>query len=429
MTDINAVKLTKFISASPSPFHVVKNLGEELEEEGFIFLDEKEKWDIKKGGRYYTTRNASSVIAFAVPAHPACGFNIMAAHSDSPCFKIKANPEIKAENAYVKLNVEGYGGMLMAPWFDRPLSVAGRVLVKDDEVRSLLVDVDRDLLLIPSLAIHMNRQANNGYTYNIQKDLLPVLGDEESCGSFLSVIAQAAGVDREDILDFDLQLYVRQAPSFWGASGEFFSSPKLDDLECAYSCMTGLKMAVNDLPEGGNISVCAIFDNEEVGSQSKQGAGSTFIYDVLRRINGCLERSEEDYYISVANSFMVSADNGHAVHPNHGEEADPVNRPKMNGGIVIKYAANQKYTTDGVSGAICRLICEEAHIPYQIFTNRSDKAGGSTLGNIANAHVSLNTADIGLAQLAMHSAYETAGTKDVDYLVDFSRTFYKNKWL
>lgn len=328
---------------------------------------------------------------------------------------------MEAEGHYIKLNVEKYGGMIISPWFDRPLSIAGRLVTEEDgRLVSRLVNVDKDLVMIPNLAIHMNRQVNDGYKYNPQKDTLPIFGSMEAKGTFMSVMAEAAGIKEENILGHDLFLYNREKGTVWGADEAYLSCGRLDDLQCAFASVKGLLA-------GGNpscVSVAAVFDNEEVGSGTKQGADSTFLEDTLRRVNRSLGRTEEEYLMALASSFMVSADNAHAVHPNYGEIADPTNRPAINEGIVIKYNANQKYTTDAVSAAMFKAICRKAGVPCQTFTNRSDVAGGSTLGNISNAHVALNTVDIGLPQLAMHSPYETAGVKDTCYLIQAAKTFF-----
>ncbi len=417
----NAKQLLSFIEKSPSCFHVIHNMKCELQEAGFQELREKDFWELKEGGKYYVTRNDSSLIAFKIPKSDFNGFQIMASHSDAPTFKIKENAEMAAEQRYTKLNVEKYGGMLCAPWFDRPLSVAGRIMVKNgNRISSKLVDVDKNLLMIPNLAIHMNREVNDGYKYNAQIDMLPVLGDETVKGSFMKIVAEAAGVEEESIIGNDLYLYNRQNGTIWGANDEFVSSAKLDDLECAYASLKGILSGDN----AENVCVHCVMDNEEVGSGTKQGAASTFLKDTLIRINSGMGRSEEQYYTALAGSFMISADNAHAVHPNKGEKADPTNRPYPNGGVVIKYSANQKYTTDAVSAAVLKMICEKAEVPVQMYFNRSDVLGGSTLGNISNTQVALNTVDIGVAQLAMHSPYETAGMKDVTYLIKMAETFF-----
>ena len=417
-----AEQLLAFIEKSPSCFHAIKNMKDILLAEGFAQLREEDKWEIVNGGKYFVTRNDSSIVAFTIPQTGALGYRIMASHSDSPTFKIKENPEMEVDKKYVKLNVERYGGMLCAPWFDRPLSVAGRVIVKEgDAFVTKFVDVDRDLLMIPNLAIHMNREVNDGYKYNAQVDMLPLYGDISSKDTFMKSIAEAAGVKEEDILGHDIFLYNRVKGSIWGANEEFVSSSRLDDLQCAFSSLQGfLKGEKKEYA-----AVHCVLDNEEVGSGTKQGAASTFLYDTLVRINECLGLSYEEYLRALAKSFMLSADNAHAVHPNHKEVADPVNRPYMNEGIVIKHSANQKYCTDGVSAAVFKDLCREAGVPFQTFTNRSDMLGGSTLGNISNTKVALNAVDIGLPQLAMHSPYETAGVKDTYYLIQAAEKFFK----
>ena len=445
-------KLFTFIEESPSQYHAVDTMRKHLEAAGYEQLLESEAWKLKSGGKYYVIRSGSSLIAFRIPAQDSqnyCGFQIVASHSDSPSFKIKTNPEMNVEEHYVKLNVEKYGGMLCAPWFDRPLSVAGRLIVKENNrLVTKLVNVDRDLVMIPNLAIHMNREANKGYDYNIQKDMLPLYGCGEAKGKFMKQIAEAANVKEDAILASDLFLYNRMKGSIWGACEEFISSPKLDDLQCAFSSLEAFLQSEEPLPSenvqaneqsevdgknvineknvinGKSIPVHCVFDNEEVGSQTKQGAASTFLYDTLTRINSCLGLSDEDYLIRLADSFMISADNAHAIHPNHQDCSDPVNHPYLNGGIVIKFNANQKYCTDGFSSAVFRDLCRTVNVPVQTFVNRSDMAGGSTLGNISNTQVAVDTVDIGLPQLAMHSPYETAGVYDTDYFIKAAAEFF-----
>ena len=408
-----AKKLLKFIQKSPTAFQAVEEMSQRLQKEGFEELREEKHWNLKPGGDYYVTRNHSAIIAFSIPKKPAWKFHIMASHSDSPALKIKENPEMEVEKAYIKLNVERYGGMLLAPWFDRPLSVAGRLIVrKNGEIQEQLVAVDKDLLVIPNLAIHMNREVNDGYKYNVQKDMLPLYSDYDGKGSFMKLMAAEADVTEEDILGHDLFLYDRTPGTIWGANEEFISAPRLDDIQCAFASLEGFLRGERK----ESIAVHCVLDNEEVGSTTKQGAASTFLKDTLMRINMGLGRTQEEYLMTLADSFMVSADNAHALHPNHTDKTDPVNRPVLNGGIVIKYNANQKYCTDGVSAAIFKDICDKAEVPYQIFVNRSDMAGGSTLGNISNTQVPMKTVDIGLAQLAMHSVYETTGAKDTENL-------------
>ncbi len=414
-------RMLEFIDSCPTAFHVAGRIREELLKRDFTELKETDEWELKSGN-YFVTRNDSAIISFKIPDKNFKGFHMIASHSDSPSFKIKENPEMPSCGAYVRLNVEKYGGMLCAPWFDRPLSVAGRLIVEDKgKAVAHLVNVDRDLLMLPSLAIHMNREANDGYKYNAQKDMLPLFGDRDSENRFFDVVAEAAGVEKDSILSHDLFLYNRVKPAIWGADNEYISSSRLDDQECVYCSLEGFLAA----EPGDYVAMHLVFDNEEVGSTTKQGAASSFLKDTLERIGESLGRTRQQYLAAVADSFMISADNAHAVHPAYSDKADPVNAPVMNGGIVIKYNANQKYTTDAVSAAYFKLICRESGVPFQTFTNRSDVAGGSTLGNISTTQVSVNTVDIGLAQLAMHSPYETAGSRDPEYLCRVSEVFYR----
>ncbi len=413
-------QLLNFIEKCPSPYHRAETLSKILDENGFTRIYEQDTRALLPGGKYYVLRNYSSVIAFKIPKDVKA-FNIIAAHLDSPTFKIKENPQLK-QGPYISLNTERYGGMIYSTWFDRPLSVAGRIMVKDGNgVKQKLVNIDRDLLIIPNLAIHMDRTANDGKKMNPQTDLLPLYALESENVDFYSQIAQAAGVEKDDILSDDLFLYNRQKGAILGADNEFVASPKLDDLQCVFAALQGFLSA----KEEKSVPVLAIFDNEEVGSETKQGARSTFLSDVLYRITKSAGGDRDDMTRFLSNSFMISADNAHAVHPNNISVADPTNRPAINGGIVIKYNANQRYTTDGVSAALFKMILEKAGVKYQTFHNRSDILGGGTLGNISNTRVAVNTVDIGLPQLAMHSAYETAGVKDTEDFIRASNTFYE----
>ena len=415
-------RLINFLDANPSPFHVIVALGKMYEKAGFKRLSEKERFEVKRGEDYYVTRNNSSIIAFKIPENDFKGFNITAAHSDSPTFKIKANAEITVEKNFVKLNVEKYGGMLIAPWFDRPLGIAGRVMVKNGtKIEENLIHIDRDIIMMPNLAIHMNREANDGYKYNAQTDTQPIFAELGSDITLYDIIAKELGISKEAILDTDLFLTNRVKGTIWGANNEFIATGRLDDLQCVFAGAESIIEAANK----NNIAVHCVFDNEEVGSGTKQGAASTFLKDILIRVNKALGGDEEDYLQAVARSFMVSADNAHSVHPNYTEKADPCNRPMVNKGVVIKYNANQKYTTDAVSGAVFKDICAEVKVPVQTFTNRSDVAGGSTLGNISNTQVSLNAVDIGMAQWAMHSPYESGGVKDTYYLKTALKQFFE----
>ena len=406
-------RFLNFAEQSPTAFHAAENLSGMLRENGFAELKETDPWLVDAGGKYFVRRNDSAVIAFIVPETGFGSFRIAAAHSDSPAFKLKERFEDKTEY-YVRLNVEKYGGMIMSTWLDRPLSVAGRLAVRDgDGVATKLVNLDRDALLIPNMPIHFNRDINDGYKFDPQVDMMPIYGGAESSGGLMREIAEAAGVEPDQILGHDLFLYGRQNATVWGAEDAYFSCGRIDDLECAWACMTALvHSGARD-----TVNVCAVFDNEEVGSGSRQGADSGFLYDTLTRLGFALGASDGEIRAAMAGSFLVSADNAHAVHPNHPEKFDKQNRPVMNGGVVIKHNANLKYTTDALSSARFALICEKAGVPVQHFANRSDIAGGSTLGHISTAHVSVESVDIGLAQLAMHSLYETAGTKDLPMLI------------
>ena len=443
-----AKNMLEFIEQSPTCFQAVANMKLRLEQAGFRELKETEDWKLDGGSCYYVTRNDSSIIAFSLPdaanavreekgsisgqlsraskgALGIKGFHIVASHSDSPSFKIKEEPELMVEDKYVKLNTERYGGMILSTWLDRPLSVAGRIAVKEKKkIVTKLVHIDKDLLVIPNVAIHMNRDMNKGVEYNPQVDMLPLFADtveSQGKGSLMKKVAKAAGVKAEDILGHDLFLYVREKGRILGENGEFVLSPRLDDLQCVYA---SLQAFIESKPSE-YINVCAVFDNEEVGSGTRQGADSTFLEDTLYRISEALSVGRGAFLQWIADSFLISADNAHAVHPNHPEKADPCNRPYLNGGLVIKYHGSQKYTTDAVSAAKMKCYCEKAGVPCQTYANRSDIAGGSTLGNISTAHVSVSSVDIGLPQLAMHSAVETAGVRDTEYAVKALRVFWE----
>lgn len=413
--------LMNFIDASPTAFHATEEISRALKEAGYERLEEREVWTIVPGGRYFLTRNRSSLIAFRIPERGFAPFQIVASHGDSPCFKLKPNPE-KTAQGLALLNVEKYGGMLMSTWMDKPLSVAGRLIVAGEKgLETRLVNVDRDIAIIPNVPIHFNRNANDGVALNAQVDMLPVIGEEGV--DILSVVAERAGVSREAIAGCDLFLYNRDRSAQIGINGEFISAPRLDDLACAYASLRALLAA----KPSRHIDVLCVFDNEEVGSGSKQGADSTLLIDVLRRISLALDAAPQALEAAIAGSFMISADNAHAVHPNHPEKYDEENRVRMNGGVVVKSNANQKYTSDGLSSALFERLCARACVPTQRFANRSDIAGGSTLGNIAAAHASMNAVDIGLAQLAMHSARETMGAKDVGHMIRALTAFHESE--
>ena len=421
MENINR-ELLDFIDRSPTAWHAAANIAAELERAGYTRLYEEENWQLQAPGKYYAVRNGSAVIALNLPEQPD-GFLIMAAHDDSPAFRVKAEGEEKTLGIYSRLAVEKYGGMLCSTWLDRPLSLAGRVAVREEGgVTMKLVNIDRDLLVIPNLAIHMDRSANEGKSFNVNVDMIPLIGSAESKTGLNALIAGELGVKEEDIVSRELNLYPRTPGTVWGAENEFISAPRLDDLQCAFGCLKGFLQA--DKPK--KATVLCIFDNEEVGSGTRQGADSGFLDDMLSRAWASLGRTDAQYRAALAGSFMVSADNAHAIHPNHPEFADRSERPVMNGGIVIKFNASMSYTTDGLSAAVFSELCRAAEVPVQRYANRPDLRGGSTLGHISLAHVSVPTLDIGLAQLAMHSSYETAGAKDTEYLVRAARAFYES---
>ena len=416
--------LVRFLADSPTAFHAVDHFARMLEEHGYHGLAERERWQIRPGGKYYTVRNGSSIIAFQVgETLEDYSFKVTASHSDAPTFRVKERAELTVKGQYTRLNTEGYGSILCSTWMDRPLSVAGRVIVrKDGGYREELVKIGRDLVLIPSVAIHMDRDVNEKSAFNKQVDMLPLFagaaGDVQ--GAVRRIAARELGVGDEEIFGMDLYLYNRMQPSVWGKDGEFLSAPRLDDLQSAYTSFVGFLRGSDDRA----VNVFACFDNEEVGSNTKQGARSTFLRDVLERINEGLGKTQEELRCALASSFMASCDNAHAVHPNHPEKTDENNCVYMNGGIVIKSHAGQQYTSDAFSIAVWKGICRKAGVPVQFFANRSDMRGGSTLGNIAMSQVSMNAVDIGLAQLAMHSSYETAGVRDIGYMIRAVEAFY-----
>jgi len=409
--------LIEFINQSPTPFHAVESCAKILEQNGFVPLGEQEEWSLQAGKGYYVTRNQSSIIAFRMPRGKVRNFLITASHTDSPMFKLKGEAISPAFDRYQRLNTENYGGSIYSSWLDRPLSLAGRVvLAQNDKITSHLINFDRDLLIIPNVAIHLNRNVNTGYSYNPAVDLQPLFSQGKDA-SVKKLIAQELNCREEEIAGYDLFVYNHMSGTVLGVNNEFFSAPRIDNLMCVYGTLQGL--VSEESAHAVNVFFAA--DNEETGSATKQGAGSIFLSDVLDRI---CEAVQSDRRRLLASSFMISADNAHAKHPNHPELSDPQNAPHMNGGVVIKTNAAQKYATDGISAAVFGEICRHANVPTQPFANRSDMAGGSTLGSISNTKVPLMTVDIGMAQLAMHSAYETAGVKDVAYLVNAMRAFY-----
>ena len=430
MEKIIARELLDFLYESPTAFHVVKNISKILTEAGFKEIKEEERWDLKTRGKYFVKKNDSALIAFVVgkEAPQEKGFKIIGAHTDSPGFRIKPKPEMIAENVYLKLNTEVYGGPILATWFDRPLGLAGRVTLKSDNPlypKTEFININRPILIIPSLAIHMNRNVNQGVEINRQKDVLPlmtIINDNlEKDNLLLQVISKELNISIEEIIDFDLFPYEFEKGSLIGLKEEFISAARLDDLSMVHA---GLKaLTAVEAAESTNVLVC--FDNEEVGSSTKQGADSELLASILERIVISLEGDREDYLRSLAKSFMISADLAHAVHPNYGEKHDPQLRPVINGGPVIKIAASQSYTTDADSSAAYELICKRAGVPYQKFANRSDARGGSTIGPISSTHLNIRSVDMGNPILGMHSVRELGGVKDHYYCTKSFEEFYK----
>lgn len=412
-------QLFDFIQCSPTASHTAATVRAMLVQAGFTQLLESQPWDLQPGGRYYTTRGMSSLIAFQVPKADFHGFSVVAPHGDSPCFKVKESPELRVDGQYTKLNTEVYGGMQLALWTDRPLSVAGRLAVRTETgVKGVLCDIRRDLLLIPGVAIHMNRGVNEGVKLDPQKDTLPLLGGSQA--DLKKLVAENAGVAPEDILSWDLYLYSRAQGTVFGAEKEFIAAPRLDDLECVFAAAKAFLAGENR----ENVTVLSLFDNEETGSLTRQGADSPFLSEVLERISLSCGKSREEHLRAIASGFMLSADNAHAVHPDSPEKSDPTNRCYLNGGVVVKHSP--RYASDALTAGLFQRICQKAGVPVQVYYNNSKIPGGGTLGNLSGSHVALPTVDIGLAQLSMHSPYETAGAKDLDYMVWAMQAFYES---
>lgn len=413
--------LLTYLEKSPCSFWAVENLRALLLEQEYEPLAESAHWHLRVGGKYVVTRNDSSLLAFRVPSKDFSGFMLGAAHDESPSYKVKREAELWGKE-YVQVAVEPYGSMIPESWLDTPLSVAGRLLVREENgLAARLVNVDKDLLLIPRVAIHLQNKTKESKPLNPAVDMQPLYRTAAYGVDFLAEVADAAGVGKQEILSFDLFLYNRAAGVLWGQEGCFLSAPRVDDLVGVYAAFTGFCRAREN---PASVPVLAVFDNEEVGSGTKQGACSTFLADTLRRISAAFGGEGETHLRRLANSFLLSVDNGHALHPNHPELADKNHAPVLNGGVIIKQNAAQHYCTDGVSDAVVRLLCQEGDIPYQYYYNRADLRGGQTLGNLSNTQVSVNGADVGLAQLAMHSAFETVGARDVERLCKLLTIFY-----
>jgi len=425
----NATELLDFIHESPSPYHVVENTSKILENAGFKKIDLSEKWELTKGEKYYTTRNGSAVFAFITGTGDPSrnGIRTICAHSDSPSFKIKPSPEMKVDDYYLKFNTEVYGGPILMSWLDRPLSMAGRVIIEGNGLlnpESRLINFNRPMMIIPNLAIHLNRSVNEGVELNKQTDVLPLTGilkdGQQEKGFLKELLAREAGVEASKILDYDITLAEYSRGCIMGANNEFISSPRIDDLAMVYA---GVQSLTKSSPASATNMLC-IFDNEEVGSQTKQGAGSPVFRNLFKRILRQLGQDEEAIQQTIYQSFMISADMAHSIHPNQPGKHDPILHPLINKGPVIKIHANQKYTTDGNSGAVFEKICSMAGVPCQRFVNRSDMAGGSTLGNVSTSQLDIRSVDVGNPMLAMHSARELAGVKDQEYMTRAFEKFY-----
>ena len=427
-----AREVIEFIDESPSTYHVVKNCSDILDENGFERIMPREKWEIKKGGKYFFKKSSSTIIAFTVGENfdVKKGFKIFGAHTDSPCFRIKPNPEIVTENI-VRLNTEVYGGPILSTWFDRPLSIAGRVIVKGEDPffpKTVKIKIDEPLLTIPNLAIHQNREVNNGVKIDKQNDVLPVISlinkNFEREGYLERIILEKTGIKKEDIIDFDLYLYATEKGCLLGANEEFMSSPKIDNLASVYTGLIGLLEAEENQDR---INIFVAFDNEEIGSATKQGADSNYLLNTLERISLALGLSRGDFLQMLESSYILSADAAHATHPAHLGKTDPTNRGKINEGISIKISAKQKYTSDGYSIAVIKQLIEGTEIQIQPFVNESNELGGSTIGPISSTHLDIDGVDLGVPMLAMHSVRELCGIFDVFYLKELAKEFFSKE--
>ena len=431
------MKLLEWLDRSTCNFLAVKTIDEELRKCGYEELRQEDSWEIKRGGKYYIKKNYSSIFAINVGMGDMAKFGcrIISAHSDSPCFKIKPNAEIYGDGGVVSLNVEKYGGGILYTWFDRPLSISGRVMIKGEDSmhpQTRLIDFRRAVAIIPHLAIHFNRGVNDGNKLSVQKDMKPVIGfyPEDKISEFKRrggalkvLISEELGIETEDILEYELMLYPAETSSLVGVNNEYIQSARIDDLSMAFA---GLEALIKSEEDCEATRVLAIFDNEETGSATKQGAASPILKNIIHRIVMQIEGAcEEKVYRTIANSFMISADDAHAWHPNYNEKYDPTNHPVIGGGPVIKINANCKYMTDGESSAVFKSLCESAGVRCQYFVNHSDVAGGSTLGNISSSQLDIRGVDIGNAIWAMHSARETAGVSDHNDVIKVFCEFYK----
>lgn len=434
----NIKRLLEWLDNSTCNFMAAKTIIDELKGHGFKELKQAEKWQIEPYSRYYMVKNGSAVFAFTTGKDLSSftnGLRLIAAHSDSPCLRLKPNPEIYGDGGVVSLNVEKYGGGILYTWFDRPLSLSGRITIKEEDVfqpKEVLFDLKRPIAIIPHLAIHFNREVNNGHPISVQKDMKPVIGYFDSSdirmavqgkGIILPLIAEHCNVNVQDILDYEISLYPCEKATLVGVDNEYITSGRIDDLSMAFA---GLEAMLDTCEEDNeNIRVLAIFDNEETGSGTRQGAASPVLRDMLQRICTSLGGSQEDFFVGVANSFMISADDAHAWHPNYSEKYDPTNHPVIGGGPVIKINSNCKYMTDSVGAAVFKQLCKEAGVNYQMFVNHADVAGGSTLGNILTSQLDFKGVDVGNAIWAMHSAAETGGVSDHVGMVKVFRKYWE----
>ncbi len=425
-----AKELIDFCYESPTPYHAVYNVKKILKAKKFVELKEKNEWNLIPNGRYFYTRNDSAIMAFVVGSGDLAetGFRIAASHTDSPGFRIKPNPEWVSKDCYLRLNTEAYGGPILSTWLDRPLGIAGRVTSRSSDVynpKDMLININRPVAIIPNMAIHLNRSINDGYAYDKQIDTLPFLGQVsnkfEANGFLQNVLAAALEVDPLDILDFDLFIYEYEKGSLIGPNFEYVSSSRIDNLQSVLSTITAL--CHSDTKEATCVAAC--FDNEEVGSRSRQGADSDILSSLLERISLSLEKGRKDHLRALANSFMISVDGAHAVHPNIKDKEDPTTRPVVNGGPTIKQSGHRSYTSDSVTSAVFKQLCEQAGVKYQCFVNRSNSMGGSTIGPISVGHVSIPSVDVGVPMLAMHSVRELCGVKDNHSMLLTLAEFYK----
>lgn len=412
-----AEELIDFCYQSPTAYHAVAQVKDALKKNKFVELDERESWKLKSGGKYFYIRNGSGLVAFVVGSQPPekAGFRIVGAHTDSPGFRVKPSPEMLSEGRYLRLNTEVYGGPILNTWLDRPLAIAGRVVItgkKPMQPQIKLLNIDKPVCIIPNISVHMNPEVNSGFTLNKQTDTLPFLGlikDRlEEKNYLVKMLARELKVKPAEIIDFDLFLYENQKGALVGVNHELISAGRIDDLEAVHAGVSALL----ETPKPKSTCVMACFDNEEVGSSTQQGADSQILLTALERITLAFKSGREELYRALANSFIVSADGAHAVHPNMGQKCDPTSRPTLNGGVVIKLSANKSYTSDGLSAAIFAQICQKAKVSTQKFVNRSDMRGGSTIGPISASHVSIDSVDVGIPMLAMHSIRELCGVED-----------------